>query len=220
MDDNRLLKIDPPRFEDSPPLLLAGLALTRPAWEPLVGVGEAGTRGSGEAVGGASDPHPRPLPEGEGISGSFRPLAEGTAALPLPLGEGGGEGSSLMPTPQDTPTPPRSHPPALPWRPALLAVAALVGLSVLLLLPFYLSFTSFAGNSGVKVAPPVARRHADWRRSRAVAGEPFMSSLGGTVPATTPANRSIPSRSPARAASVACTSGGGGANVARLVVKP
>lgn len=28
MDDNRLLKIDPPRFEDSPPLLLAGLSET------------------------------------------------------------------------------------------------------------------------------------------------------------------------------------------------
>jgi pyruvate dehydrogenase E2 component (dihydrolipoamide acetyltransferase) len=44
------------------------------------------------ASGPGSGPHPNPLPEGEGISGS---AGEGVAAPrhPLPLGEGRGEGS-------------------------------------------------------------------------------------------------------------------------------
>jgi YYY domain-containing protein len=43
------------------------------------------------------------------------------------------------------------------WRPIALLTIGLALASVLLLLPFFLSFVSFAGNSGIRLAPPADR---------------------------------------------------------------
>jgi hypothetical protein len=105
----------------APPLMagIVGLGAAQAAWEWLRG-GEAGRRGRvrergrmGEGVRG-NDPHPSPLPGGEGING---PAGEGTAVLPLPLGEGRGEG--ITPSPalplSPSPRPPSSSPLVLPF---------------------------------------------------------------------------------------------------------
>lgn len=142
-------------------LLLTGLALTRPAWwgwwmrEPE-GEGERpqpnphSQRGEGEQPPGAPGEEWR-SEEGE----QPRPVASATdAPVPAPSSSGreraGGEGGPAVPLR------PRSPAPLSP-RAAALAAAVLLGLSVLLLLPFYLSFTSFAGNSGIRLAPPLDR---------------------------------------------------------------
>jgi uncharacterized membrane protein len=170
-------------------LLLTGLALTRPAWWAWW-MREQGSGGAGEQGG---HPHPDPLPQGgrgdrsEGGSGDepwpAGAASAGDAPAPAPSParreRAGGEGGSPAPPPpgradsaQGETTPwagdEGGSPAPLSPRAAALAAAALLGLSVLLLLPFYLSFTSFAGNSNIRLAPPLDRL-------------PLLSSLARTV---------------------------------------
>ncbi|MCC6627145.1 MAG: hypothetical protein IT340_07050 [Chloroflexi bacterium] len=89
-------------------LMLAAVALTRPAWWSLV--------------------RPHQVASAPPIAAVEPPVA----ATDLPAAE-----ADPAPAP-------------LRGRPVWIALAALVGASVLLLLPFYLSFTSFAGNASVR----------------------------------------------------------------------
>jgi pyruvate/2-oxoglutarate dehydrogenase complex dihydrolipoamide acyltransferase (E2) component len=74
-----------------------------------------------ERAGSVTNPHPNPLPEGEGISELTPQAAAGTAALPLPLGEGRGEGIPRAPARPLTPAP---SPPRLPASPPPAQTAA------------------------------------------------------------------------------------------------
>ena len=71
-------------------LLLAVMALTRPAWGPVLGVGEWGREGERERGSRGDDPHPDPLPEGEGTVSALTAGGGGDGHPPSPSGRGSG----------------------------------------------------------------------------------------------------------------------------------
>src|SRR6185312_5932276 len=82
------------RDRDQQPRIAGGLSEKPPALPR----GPFGFLVASQAVGNAGDPHPNPLPEGEGVPKDRPPLPEGEGVPkdrpPLPPGEGWGEGDS------------------------------------------------------------------------------------------------------------------------------